>query len=658
MTPGAQGSGSMSPGAGGSGSSAPGMQGSGSMSPGAGGSGSSAPGMQGSGSYSPGMQGSGSSAPGMQGSGSTDSSGGDAGSGSASMAPGMQGSGMQGSGSYNPAGPHPDAGSAGAAMDSSAYQQQMSNSAQGSQPQGSGSQGSGSQGSGSSAGYAPGGSMPGYGPGGSMPAGSSSGGGYNPNGGMPGGSTSSPANYSGQMSPQAGPQGGTAGSSDVPTPYGGEGQAGGDSSTPGTGMAPGQQPVKPVTLVDIAQLSFRYGHDQDALLSLYGHGVITDVEEAKEVLDKMGWVPDLKHPALTVRWGIAIEYVAPRGYTGSVYPVGTTQNLQVKSAAGGGGGGGGAPAMGMGEGGMGQPGAGGAQGSAQLQQLTGELGQKVVAQLQERVARGDFGQVLAAAGQAPAAGAGGMGAGGGMSGYGMPQGGSEMSGAPAGPGQLGGPGMGAGYGGAAGSGMGAGGPAPGGPAAGGAVSLSPGIVMLGIVNAKDLREKARKAGVDAVCVFNVLVTVNPRLGTIKNETTIRVHDLEQTRELYESKALNNIAIQIERVEKKEDQDPVDKAMEALFKYVDENWKMGPLPAALQADNVLNRLRTLLAQTHENPLPVLAEARMYQTRGLLQDNHYLTACQKLVGEAEGTTLATGSRVAKLVVIGKWLPQPPK
>ena len=110
----------------------------------------------------------------------------------------------------------------------------------------------------------------------------------------------------------------------------------------------------------------------------------------------MGWITALKRPAMTVRWGMAVEYVAPRGYNGSVYPIGTTQNLSVKGAPGGPAGGG-APPMGMPDGGM-----GGGQGNPQLQQLTGELGQKVVAQLQERMARGDFGQVMASLGKAPA----------------------------------------------------------------------------------------------------------------------------------------------------------------------------------------------------------------------------------------------------------------
>jgi hypothetical protein len=292
---------------------------------------------------------------------------------------------------------------------------------------------------------------------------------------------------------------------------------------------------------------------------------------------------------------------------------------------------------------MGQGGMGAAQGNSQLEQLTGEVGRKVVGQLQERMSRGDFGQVMASLGKPAAAGAGGMAPGGGMPGYMPSGGGSEMSGT----------GMGPGY---PGSGAGASGQ-PQGAQSMEAVSLAPGIVMLGIVNAKDLREKGQKAGVDAVCVFNIVVTVNPRLQTIKNETTIHLHDLVQAKEVYESKTLNNIQIQLERADPKSDQDPVGKEVESLFKFVDANWPLGPLPAGLQAEHVLNRLKTLLAEPHENPLPILAEARMYQTRGLLQDSHYLAACQKLLGESEGTQLVNGAREEKLVVIGKWLPKPP-
>lgn len=418
------------------------------------------------------------------------------------------------------------------------------------------------------------------------------------------------------------------------SPYGG-------GAYPGAEPGQGQQPPKPLTFADKADLAFRQGREKDGLQYLFAHALTGDDAVAKDVLDKMGWIGPLKKPAMAVRWGLAVEYEfkGPRGYTGSVYPIGTTQNLATKGAGGAGTGGQPQPALGA-DGGFAPGGMGGAgQGNTALQQYTGELGQKVLQELQQRIAKGDFGQVLASAGKTAVPGAAGGVPGVGMPGAGMPGSGDMMPGAPA-PGGFGAPGM------------------PGGqPQAGrptDVASLSTGIVMLGVINPKDLSEKVEAAGVDAVVVFNVAVTPNPRLGHILNETTIRLHDTAQSKELWESRKLNNIKVQLERADPKEDQDPVAREIEALFKKVDAEWHLGPLPAGLQAEHVLNRLRGLIGQTYENPLPVLGEIRMYQTRGLLPDEHLLTAYQKLVGQSEGSQLAKGSEEEKKKAIEQWLP----
>ena len=300
------------------------------MTPGAQGSGSMTPGAQGSGSMTPGAQGSGSMTPGAQGSGS--------------MTPGEQGSGSMTPGSGT-----------NSTMDPAAYQQQMmAGSGQGSQPPGTVPSGSGSSAA-----------MAGSGTSGTMPAGSSGSGGYPPGGQAAFLEQHYPGHDAGARRAAATPGGPSpavpqaehlsrrydAGIQSARLLPGFRfadalwdgGQPGGDPSNPGypgSGNMPGQQPAKPVTLLDIADLSFRYGRDQDAINCLYGHAVISDAEAAKEVLDKMGWITPLKRPAMTVRWGIAVEYVAPRGYNGSVYPIGTTQNLPVKGAPGGPAGGG------------------------------------------------------------------------------------------------------------------------------------------------------------------------------------------------------------------------------------------------------------------------------------------------------------------------------
>jgi hypothetical protein len=178
--------------------------------------------------------------------------------------------------------------------------------------------------------------------------------------------------------------------------------------------------------------------------------------------------------------------------------------------------------------------------------------------------------------------------------------------------------------------------------------------MLGVVNPRDLREKAQAAGVDAVVAFNVVITPNPRLSHILNETAILLHDTMQAKELWESKKLNNIKIQLERADPKGGQDPVDKEIEALFKKLDAEWHLVPLPAGLQAEHVLKRVERLEAETHDNPLPVLGEVRMYQTRGLLPDERLLAAYQKLIGQSEGSQLAKGSEEEKKKAIEQWLP----
>lgn len=443
------------------------------------------------------------------------------------------------------------------------------------------------------------------------------------------------------MTPDAGPTGPSVDAAGMPI-----GPGAGDGAE-GAGMA-GQPAARPLTLLEKAALAFHQGRDRDAVLFLYALSVISDADAAKKVLDQMGWIADLKRPAMAIRWGIAVDYVPLRNYGGSVFPIGAAQNLPGRGPGGAAPGGLGAGGMAGGEmpgGAMGDAsgpgGAGGAPTNKVLQELTGELGSRVVGQLRERMTRGDFGQTMALLSQAGATARGAAGAG------------SAVDAEPAG----GDPALAQGMPDpAAAGGFDAGAPLGGGRLAE-AVPLSPGIVFLGLANPKELRAKAQQAGVDVVCVFSIALTAIPKQQLLKNETKIRVHDLVQSKPLYESKALNNIQVQIERIERKSEQDSVDRELDSLFAFIDANWHLGPLPAGLNADNVLNRLRGLLGQSPENPLPLLAEARMYQTRGLLQDNHFLVVCQKLVGNEAGAQLVNGTAEEKLDLVTKWLPSGP-
>jgi len=375
----------------------------------------------------------------------------------------------------------------------------------------------------------------------------------------------------------------------------------------------------------MAEQAFQQGHDNKAFQFLFAHALTADDAAARELLGKMGWITPPKQPGLAVRWGIGIEFNS-RGYDGDIYPIGTNQKMPERRGRGGGAGGPGDGGRGPGAGMQGQ---GGGQINAQLQQYTGELGQMLVEGLQERMSRGDYGEVLrsAGAGGTQRQGGGGMN----VDGPGM-----EMRRYHKEPG--------------------------GGGRAGGRARtedpitpLFPGAVLLGPAPSKELLELAKKAELNVLCVFNVTVTVVRRTQQISTNYKIQVYNVADGKDTYRmKKTLKNIAVQVDRAnENRRGDDLVDEAMEKLFEHLDSDWRLARMPE-LQQEHALGRIGALLKETHENPLAVLAEIRMYHTRGLIQDNHLLLAYQrKLQNDQFGTELATGTEEERKQVIAEWL-----
>jgi hypothetical protein len=421
---------------------------------------------------------------------------------------------------------------------------------------------------------------------------------------------------------------------------------------PGQGNRPGQA-KKPKTFADMADMAFQQGRDKEAFQYLFAHAVTADDAPAGELLGKMGWIGPAKRPGLAVRWGIGIEFNSG-GHDGNIYPMGTNQKMpergRARGRADGGLGDGGIGYGTMDAGVRGVQGGGGGQVNAKLQQYTGELGEKLVEGLQNRAARGDYGEVLKSAKAAGTQrqGRGGMGYGGAgmeMGGYGAASNGEGMGGYGD---ESDGEGMGGGFGaGRAGRGPGS---------EDSVTQLFPGAALLGPAPVKDLLKLAEETDVNVLCVFIVTVKPNVRTGQVSTTYKIQLYNVADGKKEFETKQrLNNIAVQVARAdEKSRGGDPVDEAMEKLFEHIDSNWKIARMPA-LQKEHVLNRISGLLAQTHENPLPVLAEIRMYHTRGLLQDEHFLLAYQrKLNNDQLGTTLATGTEEERKQVIAEWMP----
>lgn len=416
-----------------------------------------------------------------------------------------------------------------------------------------------------------------------------------------------------------------------------------------SGAYGGRGAAKPLTYADHAQRAFQQGDDAQAIRYLMAHAVTAEADPAKELLEQMGFNSHIRRPSFAVRWGVGIEFTPPRGYTGSIFPIGTQQNIGGKPARGAGGPGtGGAPGV-MDGSEMGGPGQAGAAGSGNVplpqpvRQLTGELGETIVEQFMVRLKRGDFGQVLQTTG-APAQGTTG-GYGSGYSEYGAEYG-SEGGQTP------GGMGMGMNLGAGMGAGSGAGARAGGGQ---GSRSVLPGVTLIDIGNSRELVAKAEDAGVDVLCVFRISVKLNPRVGLVTNETSLAIFDIGTGKEIFSTRPLNNILVQRNRAEGKSDD--VETTLRALFEHVDQNWRLGPLPQ-MTPEQVLARLRSLIKQpSGDDPLAALTEVRLYHSRGLLQDDHLTVAYQQLLGDDQvASTLLTGTEEERKAIVDPWVRPP--
>jgi len=514
-----------------------------------------------------------------------------------------------------------------------------------------------------------------------------------------------PAGYPGAAGTEGYPGGypgteGTAGVAGYPGSYGTEGAAGYGGAYPGAGGNVAQGP--PETLDGKAWWAFARGRDRDAMQYLFAYALTSDAG-ASEILPAIRWAPGLRRPALAVRMGVGFNVTGlPPSYTGDIKPIGTTQNIPKPGARRGGGESGGAGydggAVAGGYSGADMAGMYGAEGggagqgkNAVLERNAGELGEKLLAAYRERLENGDFGQVLkdALAGGPvkPAAGAAGGVAAAGTAASDDPrsmmtakdrefvygekvevvddsisanmqrQAGGAAAGAATTSSYPGGAypgGAGAYPGGDTGSmdmyGRGAAGGAAGGANAN---QLAPGLTLLGLGDQRALIDKAKKDELDVLLFFDVKLRANQVAQLITNETTITLIDVRTSKRLGATKKLSNIEVQKDREAGKDD--GVDKEVAGLFELIDKDFKLVDLPAQLNAEVATKRVGGLIAEKHDNPLPVLVEIRMYHTKGLLDDAKLSAAYERMLGVDLGRMLATGVEEDKIKVLERYLPK---
>lgn len=564
----------------------------------------------------------------------------------------------------------------------------------------------------------PPGGFPGGGPPGGFPGGPPGGfPGSGPPGGYPGAFPSSPGGPPGSYPPGAvGGAGGVTAPSLPPPPggfgFGGAeaGPDGADAATPGVpgavGGAPGGYPIpggipggvpggvpgypqgagaapkaEPQTLAEKAAFAFRSGNHRRAFVYMFADLIAND-ENAREYFSKVKWVKGLNRPVAAIRWGVGVQYRSGN-YDGDPHPIGSPPQTPQMAGPGRPGGGRGAPVEpggissgpafpgapgepgGIGGGFPGFPGSGGTTGGPGqdpvILRTTGELGSKVLEELQTRLDSGAFGElvaVYATSGGQDSSGAGSF------PGY---PGGAGFPGAPGFPGGEGDaavpggfPGAPPGY--APGPGGYPGGPPgvarPGGRASGrvnalAVTQLQPGLVSLGqAAKTEDLLKKAKVHELDVVLIFEVDVEQNRRTLMVNNTVKMVLYNVE-TQEPFRDvtlKSLNNIQVARAR-ERTPDKDPVEEVVAQLTKYLDANLTVQEMPSEWDRDTAIERIKKLLEAPNDRTLQKLVEIRFYRSRQWLSNEELTSAYKHMLGgdESLAKRLATGSADSKAKAI---------
>jgi hypothetical protein len=452
--------------------------------------------------------------------------------------------------------------------------------------------------------------------------------------------------------------------------------------------------VRPRTLADDAEDAFREGRDRDALQFLHAYAVMADDEVATELLKKMGWVGPLSHPSFAIRWAVGVDATVPRAYEGSPFPIGVPQELPPLP---------GQPIKPKNGAGSHMPtpaqprrsswddeqpiydrqannqGAGVDPldfGGPQIPQLpmtdpflqyaAGELAQRFVQEYSDRAERGLFGEVLSTStsfapeGTADAVGFGG---GGSREPFHEPEGESDEY-SSEGSSETGehdeeeydeGSGDYSDYESSDGYENGYQ-ERPASPEAG-VVPTKPrqvarGLVLVGMEKYRELLVRARSQSADLLVVFDIVIKPPIRGEIVQNDTRIEVYCVKTGKKVGATRTINNVKVQ--RAREADDDDGVAEELNDLFARVEQDWRMAELPR-MKPEHAQGRIDTLASQQHRNPIPVLAEIRMYHTRKLLDDAGLTQAYQKILGPQQGTALAMGSEDARRQIVSRWLPR---
>ncbi len=182
-------------------------------------------------------------------------------------------------------------------------------------------------------------------------------------------------------------------------------------------------------------------------------------------------------------------------------------------------------------------------------------------------------------------------------------------------------------------------------------SLEPGVIMLGMGDPTEMLEKAKTHGLDLLAVFDVMVSVSSR-DVPKNSTLVSVYNVKTGEKVASTRRLNHLAYVKALADGRADQ--IETELDGIFQEATDNtFKASAIPE-ISAETAAKRVDFLANQDTSNPLPGLAEIRMYLDQNLISEDDFVAAAAELIGPENAALVVDADIQKREQSLRDWLP----
>ena len=188
-------------------------------------------------------------------------------------------------------------------------------------------------------------------------------------------------------------------------------------------------------------------------------------------------------------------------------------------------------------------------------------------------------------------------------------------------------------------------------------TLVPGVMHLGVGTSSEILKAAAAEGIDILVLFDIELSVNPRVGTRYNKTRMKLIRVKDGEVLRNGGLMDYIKIWQKRQRSANDKNDVAvNEIDKLFEVVDEGeYKLIKSQMPNLSDEIAKqRVEHLAADSDSSDLVRLVEIMKYYRGGMISKTFAVEQVSKIVGADNAEGLFSSNESERKSALLKWMP----